>query len=132
MFTALSTSFACRPQPSTSSAGSGEKVFERGTVNNIATALDIISGLAALFFSYSLGSGALAVVGGLQISPLLFMLALTCVARKEGNNNLPIKVQFNPCGKSYPLACGYSADTSGAAAAAAALHTGVDLKDSKS
>jgi hypothetical protein len=130
MFTALSTSFACKTQPSTSSAGAGEKVFERGMVNNIATALDIISGLAALFFSYYLGSGALAVVGGLQISPLLFMLALNCVARKEWHSNLPIKVQFNPCRQSCPLSCGYSANASGSADPTAALHTGsIDSKE---
>lgn len=92
MFTMITSIACCKSQRS-----NGVDAYQSETIQNVAKTVDILVGAGLIVGGVLLKSTAMAAIGGISISPLLFTLAITGLACKEGKAREEVLVRFRPC-----------------------------------
>lgn len=101
-FTLITTCFATPSQnfaEQAKSVDAGPKnVFETRWWQQIAMALDIITGVGLIIAGIHFGLPVVAVIGGLQVAPLIFFITnASRLIRSPKLCNLPFFVKYSPC-----------------------------------
>jgi hypothetical protein len=94
MFTLITSGFFCQAPKQSSD---GYWAFQRETLQNIASAIDIITGLGLIIAGFALHMPSLTMIGALQLWPLAAFITFSLLAYKRGLENEPIYVRFRPC-----------------------------------
>ena len=80
-----------------STTSDGKKFYQRGSIQNIATAIDIIVGFGLIAAGFSMNCPIMAVVGAIQIWPFLALITLVFLSCKNKAWKDNIDVRFRPC-----------------------------------
>lgn len=98
MFSLISSAFFCSA-PKTDYKDEEVKTYQRGTLQNIATAIDIIVGLGLIATGFALNMPVLTMVGALQLWPLCAFVTVVLFSAKEGKFQENIYLKLRPCCK---------------------------------